>query len=300
VQTSEFADLKVFTVVAEHRSFVRTAERLGISTSSISQIIRNLEERLGVRLLNRTTRSVSLTDAGAHLLARINPAFTELEFALDELAELRDTPSGVLRVVTPRLPYIDHLGPLLVQFERAYPKVILDITVDDSVTDVAAGGHDLGIRLGELLEQDVVAFKIGGKLRQIACASPNYIAQNGAPKHPRDLQKHRCISWRQPGSIAPYAWEFRKGREQLAVSVTGPLILNDRSLTLESAAQGIGIAFWVEHRILPYIEAGTLVPLLEDWCPSFPGFFAYYRKHPVMPITLRTFVDFLRSSTSMV
>jgi DNA-binding transcriptional LysR family regulator len=293
---SEFAELKAFTTVATKGSFVRAAEQLGLSASSISQVIRDLEDRLGVRLLNRTTRSVSLTDAGSRLLARLTPAFVELEASVQELGELRDKPSGRLRIVTPRLPFIDHLGPLLDRFHVEYPDVMLDITVDDAITDIAARGYDLGVRLGELLEQDVVAFKMGGKLRQIAVASPEYVVRHGKPKHPRDLHAHKCISWRQAGSITPYSWEFQKGKEVLAISVNGPLILNDRSLTLLPAVQGVGIAFWVEHRVRSFIEAGTLVPLLEDWSPSFPGFFAYYRKQTVMPTALRVFVDFLKAS----
>ena len=292
---SEFAELRAFATVAENGSFVRAAERLGLTASAMSQTIRDLERRLGLRFLHRTTRSVSLTDAGVKLLARLQPIFQELDAATLEIDELREKPSGTVRVVTPRIAFTDHLQPLLAGFHRKYPDVVLDIVVDDAITDIVARGCDLGIRLGELLEEDVVAIKLGGPLRQIAVASPAYLKKHGRPKHPEDLHAHSCINWRQQGSPVVYRWEFAKGNQQLSVAVKGPLILNDRELAVAAALQGFAIAFWAEHRLRPFIASGKLVPLLSDWSPQFPGFFAYYRKPRFMPAALRALIEALKN-----
>ena len=291
---SEFVEFKAFIAVAENVSFVRAAEQLGLTASAMSQTIRTLERRLGVRLLNRTTRRVSLTDAGAKLRARLQPVFQELDAATREVEDRKERPSGTLRIITPRIAYVDHLQPILALFSVAQPQVTLDITVDDAITDIVANGFDLGIRLGELLEDGVVAVKIGGPLRQIAVASPAYLAEHGTPTRPEELHQHVCINWRQDGSASLYHWEFENNGQALAIAVNGPLILNDRELAIAAAVSGVGIAFWAEHRIQPLVRSGKLVPLLEDWSPTFPGFFAFYRKQRFMPPSLKALLNTLR------
>ena len=291
---SDFAEFKAFATVAQHGSFVRASEQLGLTPSAMSQTIRTLERRLGVRLLHRTTRRVSLTDAGARLLARLQPAFQELDAAAEEVETLKQRPSGTLRIVTPRIAYVDHLEPILAGFHRAYPEIVLDITISDSITDIVALGFDLGIRLGELLEEEVVAVRLGGTIRQLAVASPDYLAQHGTPTQPEELHRHTCINWRQDGSLTLYRWEFEKDGQELSVAVNGALTLNDRELAVAAAVQGLGIAFWAEHRLRPLLASGKLVPLLEDYSPRFPGFFAYHRKQRLMPLSLRVLLDALR------
>ena len=292
---SDFAEFKAFAAVAEHGSFVRASEQMGLTASAMSQTIRALESRLGVRLLHRTTRRVSLTDAGIRLLARLQPAFQELEAAAEEIETFKQQPSGTLRIVTPRIAYVDHLQPILAGFHRTYPEIVLDITISDSITNIVAHGYDLGIRLGELLEEEVVAVRLGGQLRQLAVASPDYLARHGVPLRPEDLHRHTCINWRQDGSPALYRWEFEKDGQELSVAVKGALILNDRELAVTAALQGLGIAFWAEHRLRPLVASGKLVALLENWCEHFPGFFAYVRKQRFMPPSLKVLLDTLRT-----
>ena len=293
---SEFAEYKAFAAVAEHGSFVRASEHLGLTASAMSQTIRTLERRLGVRLLHRTTRSVSLTDAGKQLLTRVQPALQELDAATREIEDLKQRPSGTLRIVTPRIAYVDHLQPVLDGFHQAYPEVTLDITISDAITDIVAHGYDLGIRLGELLEEEVVAVRLSGPLRQLAVASPAYLAAHGTPTHPEELHCHNCINWRQDASPTLYHWEFEKDGQQLTVAVRGTLTLNDRELAVAAAVQGLGIAFWAEHRVRPFLASGKLIALLEHWSPPFPGFFAYYRKQRFMPLSLKVLLDILRGS----
>ncbi len=292
---SDFAEFKAFAAIAEHGSFVRASEQLGLTASALSQTIRTLERRLGIRLLHRTTRSVSLTDAGTRLLARLQPAFQEFDAATREIEILKQQPSGTLRIVTPRIAYVDHLQPILANFQQVYPEVVLDITISDSITEIVAHGYDLGIRLGELLEEEVVAVRLGGQLRQLAVASPDYLAKHGVPLTPEDLHRHTCINWRQDGSTALYRWEFEKDGQALSVAVKGTLILNDRELAVTAALKGLGIAFWAEHRLRPLVASGKLVALLEDWSQTFPGFFAYYRKQRFMTPSLKVLLDTLRT-----
>ncbi len=293
---AEFAEFKAFAAVAEHGSFVRASEHMGLTASAMSQTIRSLERRLGVRLLHRTTRRLSLTDAGTRLLARLQPAFQELDAATREIESNKQQASGTLRVVTPRIAYVDHLAPVLPRFHKAYPAVELDIKVNDSITDIVAQGYDLGIRLGEFLEEEVVAVRLGRPLRQLAVASPAYLAAHGIPTRPEELHAHTCINWRQDGSLALYQWEFEKDGHQVSVAVKGALTLNDRELAVAAAVQGVGVAFWAEHRLRPFLDSGKLVAFLQDWSPSFPGFFAYYRKQRFLPLSLKALIDLLKKN----
>jgi len=289
---SDIAELRAFAAIVEEGNFARAAARLRISPSSLSQTIRELEARLGVRLLNRTTRSVSMTDAGQRLLARLKPALLEIEEAVRDVESLRDKPTGTVRLHVPRnaTPLVE---PLLGPFAEAYPDVVLDIMVDDAVTDIVAAGYDAGIRLGELLEDDMVAVCLGDEMRMLALASPDYVGRHGRPRTPADLHKHRCINWRWPGRTI-YNWEFYEKGQWVKVAVNGPLIVNDSSLAVSAALQGAGIVYWTEHTMRPLIEAGRLVPLLEKYAHPFPGWYLTYPKQRTMPAAVRAFVDFLK------
>ena len=268
-----------------------------MAPSSLSQAIRNFEERLGIRLLQRTTRSVALTEAGRRLLLRVRPALEELDAALADVGQLRDRPAGIVRVRCLRHAYHRHVGPILAGFHAAFPEVRLDITIDDAVVDLVAGGYDVGFTLGEVIEKDMVAVRIGGDLRQIAVASPAYIERHGRPETPKDLHAHHCVRWRWPGNTAPYNWEFFKdvpvrGRGH------GPLIVSEQRLAIEAAVDGIGIAFWVEDMLRPLIEQGRLVGLLEEWSAPFPGFYLCYPQQRQMAPALRAFIDFVREQAT--
>ncbi|WP_224243350.1 LysR family transcriptional regulator [Hyalangium gracile] len=291
---TEFAELTAFVAVAEHKSFSRAAAHLRISPSALSQTIRQLEERLGARLLNRTTRSVALSEAGERLLARVVPAISELDTAVAQVRELRDTPSGSLRINAPRIAAVQFLAPLLAPFHAAYPDIVLDIAVEDALTDIVAGRFDAGIRLGETVEKDMVTVKIGGEFEMAAVGSPQYFARHGVPRHPRELHAHRCLNWRWNSNGSLYRWEFERDGEELEIAVDGPLIVNDAELFLRGAIDGVGIAYVFDEHARPWIEAGRLQRVLADWAPRFPGFHLYYPSRRQVPATLRAFIDCLR------
>jgi DNA-binding transcriptional LysR family regulator len=291
-------ELRAFVSVAELGSFSKAAERLGISPSSLSQIIRSFEERLGVRLFHRTTRSVALTEAGERLLLRVRPALAELDAALNDVGHYRDQPAGLVRVHCLRLAYSAHVEPVLPAFHEAYPDVTLDILVADTIVDLVAAGFDVGLTLGEVMERDMVGVRLGGDMRQIAVASPDYIARHGHPRTPRDLHDHKCLGWRWPGRTIPYNWEFFKDEGWFEVEVSGPLILSEQRMTIDAAMKGIGIAFWVESELKPLIEAGRLVPLLEEWSAPFPGIHISYPQQRQMAPALRAFIDFVKAGAS--
>lgn len=218
---SEFARLRAFITIVDEGNFARAAAQLRVSPSTLSQTIRELEESLGVRLLNRTTRSVAMTQAGERLLARFKPALAEMTAAVDDIRSLRETPAGMIRLQTPRTASVMLIEPLLGRFFESYPDITIDITIDDAPTDFVEAGYDICLRLGELLEQDMVAVKLGGDIRQIAVASPAYLARFGRPTTPADLHAHRCINWRWPGSKRLYNWEFADNGRWFSVAIVG-------------------------------------------------------------------------------
>lgn len=283
-------------MIAEHGNFARAAEQLRISPSTLSQTIRELEQRLGIRLLNRTTRSTSLTEAGTRLLARFKPAMEEMAAAVSDVSQLRDTPSGTVRLNLPRLASTALVEPLLGEFHRAYPDITLELSIDDAVRDIVETGFDIGITLGELLEKDMVAVRLGGNIHQVAVASPDYIARHGRPKVPADLHQHRCINWRKPGSGKLYNWEFHQDGHWIAIAVEGPLIVSHREVALTAAAQGVGIAFayWSDRWMAPLLQSGALVPLLQEFSPPFPGWHLYYPRQRYTLPAVRALIDFLR------
>lgn len=291
----ELTVLAAFAVVADERSFTRAAVRLGVSTSAVSHSIRALEERLGVRLLARTTRAVAPTEAGEHLLAQLRPALDGIEAALTEVGRLRKTPAGTIRLIAPPLAVAMTMSPRLAKFARDYPDVVLDIaTEDDSRRDLIAGRFDAGIHLGEFVQRDMVAVKVSAEQRAAIVAAPSYFDSHPRPKTPRDLTAHRCIRYRMGSGGPVYRWEFEKRGKPVTVSVSGPLILNDVELTVRAALDGVGLAYALEEHVAGQIARGDLVRVLEDWCPPFDGFFLYYPSRRHQPAALQALVDALR------
>lgn len=287
-------DYEAFLCVAEAGSFVGGARALGVSASAMSAMIRRLEARIGVQLLHRTTRSVSLTEQGRALQSRLQGAFDEIDAATLDLLEHREAPSGTVRIVISHEAYDDVIAPCLEELHAAFPQILLDIHLEDICVDIVSERYDLGFRLGEYLHPDTVAVPVGPRLRQLAVASPGYVATHGLPSHPHELTRHACINWRKQRDGEPYAWAFEKDGEPLSITVPGPLIFNDRNAAVRAAMDGIGIAMWLEHRLRPMIEAGHLVPLLEDWSPCSQGIFAYYYRNRHMSPATRAVIEFLR------
>jgi DNA-binding transcriptional LysR family regulator len=289
----ELSVLTAFVAVAEERSFTRAARRLGVSPSALSHSIRGLEERIGVRLLARTTRSVAPTEAGEELLTRVRPAFGDIRDAVDHVSGLSERPAGRVRLLLPRSAAIITLVPRLAQLARDYPDVVLELTTDNSRVDLVAAGYDAGIQIGEFIQKDMVAVRVSEDLRAAIVASPAYFAAHPKPKHPRDLLKHRCINFRH-GTSGIYRWEFDKGKKSLVVAVDGPLVVDDADISVRAALDGVGVAFTVEQHSLPHVAAGTLIRVLEDWCPPFPGYFLYYPSRRQQPAALTAVIKTLR------
>ena len=298
LSTTDFGQLRAFVAVAEALNFTRAAEKLGVSSSALSQLVRSLEERVGVRLLHRNTRSVSLTEAGDRLFQRVKPAVEELGAAMGQTSHLREQPVGLVRIHCFRTAAELYVRPILRSFHETYPDVVLDITVDDEVVDVVEGRFDAAIRIGEVIERDMVAVRLGPDLRQVAVASPDYLARRGLPEHPRDLLSHQCIGWRWPGHERPYKWEFLENGQWFEVAVEGPIIANSKEFCLQAALDGVGIAFPTEQLSAPHVAAGRLVPLLERWSAPFPGFHLCFPAQRQMAPPLRAFIDAVRSKAA--
>jgi DNA-binding transcriptional LysR family regulator len=290
---SDYAELRSFAAIVEHGSFARAAAQLHVSPSALSQTLRGLETRLGVRLLNRTTRSVAPTEAGSRLLERLQPALADLDAAVADVTALRDRPSGTLRINSTRIAALHHLGPMIGPFLQAYPDITLDLVVEDRLVDIVGTRFDAGVRLGEKVEKDMVAVRLGGDLRMMVVGSPDYVEAHGRPKTPRDLRAHRCINFRWPTDGSFYRWEFERGNEEIEALVSGPLIVNDPELALAGALDGVGLAYLFEHTVGPHLAAGRLVHVLKEWSPPFPGFYLYYPGRRQMPPPLRAFIDFV-------
>ncbi len=291
---SEFAELKAFVAVVERASFARAADHLGLSASALSQIIRKLEARLGVLLLNRTTRSLAPTEAGSRLHERIAPIMVEMDAAVADAAAAKGRTAGTLRINTLGIAAKTIIAPRLGAFHRAHPEVVLDIVIDDGLSDIVAGGFDAGIRVGERLEKDVIAVRLTPDVKMLAVASPDYLAKRGEPSTPADLRRHACINWRFPGSGRIYRWELERKGKKLEVAVEGPLLSNHQDVVVEAALQGLGILYAYDHdRIDEAIARGRLKRVLTDWSARSPGIFLYYsnRRHP-QP-ALRAFIDCL-------
>ncbi len=293
--SQDYNQLRAFIAVAECLSFSRAAEQLGVSPSALSQMIRNLEDEVGMRLLHRTTRNVSLTEIGENLFQRVRPAALELGRAVTQVRHAGERPAGTVRIHTFRSAAQKHLEPILENFVERYPDIVLDITLDDEVVDIVSGGYDVALRIGEVIEKDMVAVRLGPELRQIAVATPDYLDRYGFPDHPRDLVNHRCIRWRWPGRATPYAWEFFEQNGWFSVTVDGPLIFSDKESALNAILKGIGIGFPVEDTVSTYIAEGKLVSILDQWSAPFPGLFLCYPQQRQMAPALRSFIDAVRA-----
>jgi DNA-binding transcriptional LysR family regulator len=293
MQGIELAELATFIVVARLRSFRKAAVERGVASSAVSHTIRNLEERVGVRLLHRTTRNVSLTEAGERFLAELQPAFGQIDKALDSLNAYRGTPFGTIRLTIPHsiAPFVlaDVMGPLV----RENPGLQLDIEATDRLVDIVHEGYDAGIRFGERLGQDMVAVHIGPRLRFSVVGSPNYFATRNTPVVPADLRNHTCIRYRYP-SGAIYNWQFERDGEAVDVEVDGPVTLDDQHLMVEAALQGCGLAYVWENWAEPHLKRGALIRCLDDWCAPDDGLFLYYPSRRHVSAGLRALIDRLR------
>jgi len=290
------ADLSTFALVVQHQGFRQAGRASGQSASALSEAVRRLENKLGIRLLLRTTRSVTPTEAGALLLSRLKPALDEVANALDVLNDLRDRPRGTLRLNVPVSAARFFLQPMVNEFLSAYPEIMLELVVDNNFVDVVASGCDAGIRYGEKLEQDMIAVPIGPRTQRFAvAAAPSYLARRGIPEHPRDLLQHACLRGKfLSGAI--YPWEFERDGQTLTVEPTGPLIVTPTvaDLAVSAAVAGHGLIYLFEEWLEPYISSGQLQPVLQDWWLSFPGPFLYYSGRRHLPAPLRAFIDFVQ------
>jgi len=291
----ELAEMNAFVAVAERRSFAKAAIQLGISRSRLSETISGLEARLGVRLLNRTTRSVAPTTAGERLLARLRPLLDDFAGALDSINAFRDKPAGLLRLTVPPPVASFMLAPLVSRFLAQYPAIDLEISVDAALTDIVAGRFDAGMRAGERVERDMIAVRIGEVIGGVVVAAPDYLARHKRPTTPRDLEAHNCIRIRFPsGVILP--WQFEKKGKQVEVAVEGRLTLNDPELAIRAAVDGVGVLYTGLGYAASEIKAGRLVPLLEDWRPRSSAIFLYYPSRRQVPVPLQAFIEFLREN----
>jgi DNA-binding transcriptional LysR family regulator len=290
----DLSALDSFAAVARHRNFRRAAVERGVSASTLSQAVRDLEARMGVRLLNRTTRSVAPTAAGAALLDRLGPALAEIGEAVSEARSAQSEPAGPLRINAPEPAVELVLAPLVNGFLAAHPAVRLEIVSETGLIDIVAEGYDAGVRWGESLAQDMVAVSLGPPQRYIVAAAPDLLARVGAPRHPRDLLDRPCLRNRFPSGAMP-SWELEKAGEAIRVSPTGPLVANSPSTLVRAALDGLGFVSLFDGYLAPYLESGRLVEVLADWSEPFPGPFLYYPSRRTLPSALRAFVDYVQA-----
>lgn len=293
------AALRAFRLIARHGSFTRAAAELEVTPSALSQTLKQLEASVGVRLLHRTTRQVGLTEAGTDFLARITPALNEIDAAMEALRQHGERPAGTLRVTMPQNLLDWLIGPVLIEFLRAYPDVKLEVLCDSRLVDLVAEGFDVGIRLGERLARDVVAVPLGDKVRAVVIGSPAYFARHGRPQHPRELEQHACVRYRYVGSGAIYRWEFahRSGASRgqwFDMDVDGPITTNEPAIGIHAALEGLALMHAVEPMVRQSIAQGHLETVLDPWLPPFDGFYLYYPSRFQVPPKLRVFIDFLR------
>lgn len=286
--------IEQFVAVADAGSFRLAADRLGVTRSAVSQAMRRLEDHLGVSLVSRTTRSFSLTDAGQRFYADVAPALAELNAAAEALGDSAGTPAGRLRLAVSSIAERFIAGPLLASFIDAFPAIAIDVTITDDAFDIVSERYDAGVRLGEVIAQDMIAVAVSGPQRQLAVAAPAYLDQHGAPAHPRDLVRHRCIGWRPAPLIAPYRWEFTEDGRDFDVEVNPILTTNDMGLMIRTACAGGGITFGMEDSFRPYLARGDLVPLLAAFSAAFPGFYLYFASRRNLPRKLRALIDHVR------
>lgn len=294
----DWGSLAAFAVVAEERSFTRAAARLGVSPSALSHTMRRLEERMRIRLLSRSTRSVSTTEAGEKLLARLRPALQDISLAVEDLGRLLERPSGHIRISASRHAGNAVLSPMLPRFARDYPDIVVEVLIEATFVDIVARRFDAGIRLGESLQKDMVAVPVTGECRMAVVGTPAYFAAHPPPRAPGELRNHRCINLRFPTSGTLYKWEFERGPHKMEVAVEGSLIFDDEDMAIDAVLAGGCLAYVFEDSVQSLIEAGALRRALEDWTPPFPGFFLYYPSRRQISPALGAFVDAVRVKVS--
>ena len=290
----DLSGLTALLVVAEKRSFTAAAAEMRITPSAVSQPIRTLEERVGVRLLQRTTRSVGLTEAGARFIAQLRPAIDGIHVAFESLAELRDRPAGVLRLSVPRIAHELVLAEKMGAFLAAYPDIALDIDIDDAFTDIVKQGFDAGIRIGEMVEREMIGVRVSEDFRMAVVGSPAYFAARGKPKHPRDLHAHDCINYRRRALGVVPRWDFTEDGKDFEVAVNGRLIFNDGDVMVRAALDGLGLAWVIEQTVRDHLANKRLVRVLDAFCVPFPGLFLYYPSRTHVAPKLQALVDFLK------
>ncbi|MGE7137691.1 LysR family transcriptional regulator [Luteibacter sp. NPDC031894] len=296
MRPDNLSHLAAFAAVARHASFRKAGAELTLTTSAISYAIRSLEERLGVVLFHRTTRSVSLTEAGQRLLERLAPALLDVGEALEEMNNFRATPAGTLRINMPRVTAQLLLPGLLPRFLTRYPDIHFEAVDNDGLVDIVALGFDAGIRFLEQVPEDMIAVPMGGDQQGACVASPEYIAEHGIPQHPNDLFQHDCIRFRFPSGRL-YKWEFEQGTKKLELDVRGRVTFGDLRLALDAAVAGIGFTLVLDEQVTDLVAEGKLVKVLEDWCPPYPGFMLYYPRQRRVTSALRAFIEFVRDET---
>lgn len=297
MRTTDLSELAAFDAVARHRSFRRASEERGVTASAISHAVSNLEARIGIRLLNRTTRSVSLTDAGAMLLSQLSPAFGDIGSALDALNQFRDTPFGKVRINAPNsiAPFV--LGPIIGPLIAANPNLELEIVATDRLVDIVAEGFDAGIRLGESLRDGMTAVRIKPRLKFAVVGSPDYFAKRSMPKTPADLSDHICVRNMYPSGVG-YPWSFGRNGEEIDIEVKGPVALHDHELMIETALAGVALAYVWEDRARPFVESGRLVPCLGSWIVPEDWLYLYYPTRRYISAGLRAVIDALKVTSS--
>jgi DNA-binding transcriptional LysR family regulator len=293
MRANEFAELTAFVTVAEERSFRRAAARLNLTPSTLSHSLRALEERLGVRLLNRTTRAVSPTPAGQGLIDQLTPSLAGLKAAVEGVNAFKNRPHGTVRLNVPHMAAAMVLAPALRRFSLEYPDITLEIAASDAFIDIVRAGFDAGVRLGESIAQDMRAVRVSADFKTAIVGSPDYFKRYPAPKTPYDLNDHLCIGYRAAGGTL-YRWEFEKRRKPLSVQVKGPLIVDTPTLLFSAALDGVGLAYGTEIAIADHLLAGRLIQVLKDWSPSFPGFYLYYPGRLRSSAALRALMHMLR------
>jgi DNA-binding transcriptional LysR family regulator len=297
MRKASIAEMSAFVAIAERESFARAATQLGVSRSSLSESLRALEERLGVRLLNRTTRSVALTEAGERLLVQLRPLLDNFDAALESVNAFRDSPAGHIRITVPRPAARTIIAPILSRFLSGYPAVTLEVAIDSNLTDIVRDRFDAGIRPGHRVEQDMIALRVGEDAEPTVVASPDYLRRHGTPTEPADLRSHNCTRMRF-SSNAFARWAFEKRGRSLEVDVTGSLITGDSDLAVRAALDGVALARVPRHAVQTHLADGTLVAVLEDWRPRSVGFYLYYPSRRQMPAALQALIDMLKSQLS--
>ena len=284
-----------FLRVAERRSFTAAAADLGVSAQAVSQTIKQLEARTGVALFSRTTRDVSLTEAGRRFLDQARPGVAAVASAFEAAQALGEHPSGLLRLNVPRIALVGLLELVLVDFSDAYPAVTLEIFVEDRLANIVEGGFDAGIRLGEIIDADMVAVRLTPPARMTVVGSPAYLDKHGRPKRPRELRDHRCVNFRNSARGDLYRWEFEINGREVEVAVSGSIIVNDSTMLITTAANGLGLSYTLEPVAAPLVADGLLEPVLQSYCPESPGFFVYFPSRAQVLPKLRAFIDFMQA-----